>query len=131
MKRRLRAAWRLSRCVAHGLHGLSIVLLRFPALDPAQRHARIRWWSQGMLRTMGIEIQVEGEIPAAATLVVSNHISWLDIMALHAVMPHARFVSKADVKSWPLVSRLVHAADTLYLERERRRDALHVVHQMA
>jgi 1-acyl-sn-glycerol-3-phosphate acyltransferase len=131
MKRRLRAAWRLSRCVAHGLHGLTIVLVRFPGLDAPQRHDHIRWWSTKMLRTMGIEIQVEGTIESGGALLVANHISWLDITALHAVAPHARFVSKADVKAWPLLSRLVHAADTLYLERERKRDALRVVHQMA
>jgi 1-acyl-sn-glycerol-3-phosphate acyltransferase len=34
--------------------------------------------------------------------VVANHISWLDIMAVHAVCPEARFVSKADVQHWPL-----------------------------
>jgi 1-acyl-sn-glycerol-3-phosphate acyltransferase len=131
LRTRLRAAWRLSRGVAHGLHGLTIVLLRFPRLDPQQRHARIRWWSVKMLRTMGIEMRVEGVIEPGGTLLVANHISWLDITALHAVVPHARFVSKADVKAWPLLSHLVHAAGTLYLERERKRDALRVVHLMA
>lgn len=57
--------------------------------------------------------------------------SWLDIMAIHAVCPEARFVSKADVQGWPLVNRLVVAAGMLYLRRESRRDALRVVHQMA
>ncbi len=131
LRTRVRAAWRLSCCVAHGLHGLTIVLVRFPRLGAPQRHGHIRWWSQKMLRTMGIEMQVEGTIEPGGTLLVANHISWLDITALHAVAPHARFVSKADVKAWPLLSKLVHAADTLYLERERKRDALRVVHQMA
>ena len=65
------------------------------------------------------------------SLLVANHISWLDIMAVHAVVPEARFVSKADVKAWPLVARLVDSAGTLYLERERKRDALRVVHAVA
>jgi 1-acyl-sn-glycerol-3-phosphate acyltransferase len=131
MRRRLRAAWRLARCVVHGLHGLTIVLLRFPRFDAGQRHVHIRWWSQKLLRTMGIQMRVDGAPHPGGTLLVANHISWLDITALHAVVPHARFVSKSDVKAWPLLSRLVHAADTLYLERERKRDALRVVHQMA
>ena len=84
-----------------------------------------------MLRTMGIEIRVEGTLEPGGTLLVANHISWLDVTALHAVAPHARFVSKADVKSWPLLSHLAHATGTLYLERERKRDALRVVHLMA
>jgi 1-acyl-sn-glycerol-3-phosphate acyltransferase len=40
-------------------------------------------------------------------------------------------VSKADVQKWPLLNRLVSAGGTLYIEREKRRDALRVVHQMA
>ena len=131
MKRRVRAAWRLSRCVVHGLHGLAIVLWRFPRLEASERHARIRWWSVKMLRVMGIGMQVEGTSHPGGTLLAANHISWLDITALHAVLPHARFVSKADVKAWPLLSRLADAASTLYLERERKRDALRVVHAVA
>jgi 1-acyl-sn-glycerol-3-phosphate acyltransferase len=127
----LRAAWRLLRCVVHGLHGLTIVLLRFRALDAAQRHARIRWWAAKMLRLMGIAMQVEGRLHEGGTLLVANHVSWLDITALHAVAPQARFVSKADIQSWPLVSKLADAADTLYLQRERKRDALRVVHVVA
>ena len=52
-------------------------------------------------------------------------------MVVHAVLPEARFVSKADVKAWPLLARLVDAGGTLYLERERKRDALRVIHVMA
>ena len=126
-----RAAWRLLRSVVHGVHGVAIVLLRFRSIDAAQREAYIQWWATKMLRTMGIELRVEGTPQAGGTLMVLNHVSWLDIMAVHAVCPRARFVSKADVKQWPLVSRLVDAAGTLYLERERKRDALRVVHVMA
>lgn len=131
MTRGLRAAWRLLRSLLHGLHGLAIVWLRFGALDAAQRQARIRWWSAKMLRLMGIATRVEGEARAGGTLLVANHVSWLDIAALHAVVPQARFVSKADLQSWPLLSRLADAAGTLYLERERKRDALRVVHAVA
>ena len=125
------AAWRLLRSVVHGVHGLTIVLLRFHSIDAAQREAYIQWWATKMLRTMGIALRVEGTPRAGGTLMVLNHVSWLDIMAVHAVCPRARFVSKADVRQWPLVSRLVDAAGTLYLERERKRDALRVVHVMA
>ncbi len=129
--RRLRAVGRLLRCVLHGLHGLAIVLVRFPALSLSERHARIRWWATKMLRLIGIELRVEGAPTPGGSLLVVNHISWLDIMVVHAVVPQARFVSKADVKSWPLVVHLVDAGDTLYLERERKRDAFRVIHLMA
>lgn len=131
MRVELRALGRLVRCVAHGLHGLAIVLFVFPSLDAAARQARIRWWSAKMLRSIGIALQVEGAPAAGGCLLAINHVSWLDIMAVHAVAPRARFVSKADVKSWPLISRLVDSANTLYLVRGRKRDALRVVHAMA
>lgn len=129
--RTLRAGWRLARAVLHGLHGVAIVLLVFPWLQAPARHERIRWWAAKMLRMLGMRLEVQGLFKPGAKLIVANHISWLDIMAVHAVCPQARFVSKAEVQRWPLVGRLVDAAGTLYLERERKRDALRVVHQMA
>jgi 1-acyl-sn-glycerol-3-phosphate acyltransferase len=131
VKRRLRAVARLARAVIHGLHGLAIVLFAFPSLDAAARHERIRWWSRKMLAVLGIGFDHDGAPARGGSLLVANHISWLDIMAIHAVVPEARFVSKADVKGWPLVARLVDSAGTLYLERERKRDALRVVHAVA
>ena len=56
--------------------------------------------------------------------------SWLDILAIDAVQP-VRFVSKADVRAWPLLGWLVACGGTLFIERERKRDAVRVVHLMA
>ena len=127
----LRAAWRLLRCVVHLGCGLAVVLLRFGALDAAARQAHVGRWSKKMLEVMGISVRVDGLLAPGGVLLVANHISWLDITALHAVVPQARFVSKADIQSWPLLSRLADAAGTLYLHRERKRDALRVVHMLA
>jgi 1-acyl-sn-glycerol-3-phosphate acyltransferase len=129
--RALVGAWRLARLLLHGVHGLAIILLRFDAYSPAQRHARIQWWSAKVLRLIGITLHVQGRPRPGAKLVVSNHVSWLDIAAIHAVIPETHFVSKADVKHWPLIGKLVTGAGTLYIEREKKRDALRVVHQMA
>ncbi len=126
----LRAAWRLLRAVLHVLHG-ALVMLRFPALDAAGRHERIRWWSAGLLRAVGMSFEISGSPRAGATLIVANHVSWIDIAAIHAAAPHARFVSKADVLRWPLLGWLIRGAGTLFIERERKRDAVRVVHAMA
>lgn len=135
MIRRLRAAARLSRCTLHVLHGAAHVLLRFGGFDAAERHASVRWWSAKLMRLLGVTLQVEGLAQLAGlrggTLLAANHVSWLDIMAIHAACPQARFVSKSAVKAWPVLSQLADAGGTLYLERERKRDALRVVHVMA
>ena len=127
----IRAAWRLVRATVHALHGLWVIKTEFGRLDAAGRHARIRWWSAKMLRVLGMRLDATGTPRPGATLLISNHVSWLDIMAIHSVAPHARFVSKADVKHWPLIGELVSGAGTLFIERERKRDALRVVHQIA
>jgi 1-acyl-sn-glycerol-3-phosphate acyltransferase len=63
-------------------------------------------------------------------LLVANHISWLDILVLHAA-GYCRFISKADVRRWPLIGYMAHEAGTLFIERQSRRDAHRMVHFMA
>ena len=125
------AVWRLARLVPHVLHGLWIVKRRFDLLTAPERHGLIQWWSVKTLRILGITLKVNGTALPTGHLLVANHVSWLDIAAVHAVLPQARFVSKADVKHWPLVGALVEGAGTLFIERTSKRDALRVVHQTA
>lgn len=127
-----RAAWRFLKMLLQLGRGLAIMYFRFPRLDAKGRQAEIQAWSAGLLRAMGLTLDVSGVSPRpGATLLVANHVSWLDIAALHAAVPQARFVSKADVKHWPIVGWLVAGAGTLFIEREKKRDALRVVHAMA
>ena len=127
----LRATFRVLRVLLHLLHGMAVMALRFPFLPAAGRHARIGWFAAGTLRAMGVGLQVRGTARPGATLLVCNHVSWLDIAAVHAAVPQARFVSKADVLAWPLLGWLIRGAGTLFIERERKRDALRVVHACA
>jgi 1-acyl-sn-glycerol-3-phosphate acyltransferase len=127
----LRAAWRLLRMVLHLLHGMAVMALRFPGAEAAARQQHIHWWSAKLVRMAGLELRVQGAARPGAALLVANHISWLDIAAIHAVAPQARFVSKADVLAWPLLGWLIRNAGTLFIERERKRDALRVLHQVA
>lgn len=127
----MRAVWRLARLVPHVLHGLWIVRRRFELLTSTERHQLIQWWSLKTLRILGIRLKADGQALPDGHLLVANHVSWLDIAAVHAVLPQARFVSKADVRHWPLVGQLVEGAGTLFIERESKRDALRVVHQTA
>lgn len=129
--RGLRALWRLGRAVVHGLHGLWVVLVLFRGLDRAGRRQRVQWWSAKMLAVLGLRLRSQGTFKPGAKLLVANHVSWIDILVVHALCPEARFVSKAEVRHWPLVGRLVDAAETLYIERARKRDAMRVVHQSA
>lgn len=126
----LRALVRLLLAVLHALHGALICALLFPRMDTQQRMQRVGWWSARMLRVLGIRLEASGTVHTGPLLIVANHVSWLDILAINAVQP-ARFVSKSDVRDWPFLGWLVACGGTLFIERERKRDALRVVHQIA
>ena len=127
----LRAAWRLGRAVLHALAGLGIILFVFPRRSELQRNAHVQAWALKMLALLGIRLELHGQPPACGpVLLVANHISWLDILVMHAAR-HCRFVAKAEVRHWPLIGRLATGGGTLYIERESRRDAMRVVHHMA
>lgn len=65
---------------------------------------------------MGIEIHVRGNIALDPQLWCANHISWLDVILLSAVgRPY--FVSKAEVRNWPLIGWVARSAGTLFLSR--------------
>lgn len=126
-----KAIVKLARALLHILMGFFTILLVFPRLGSEQRQLRTQVWSRGMLRCIGIALIVKGN-PAlnGPLLLVANHMSWLDITALHAAR-FCRFVSKADIKKWPFIGMLASGIGTLFIERESRRDAMRVVHHMA
>jgi 1-acyl-sn-glycerol-3-phosphate acyltransferase len=124
------ALWRILGALWQLLLGTLTCAFIFPFLGPPQRMQRVRRWSVRLLRSLGIELRSSGTPHPGPLLVVANHVSWLDIVAINAVHP-ARFVSKADVRAWPLIGWLVACGGTLFIERERKRDALRVVHQVA
>ncbi len=115
----------------HLVAGLGTIFLKFPRLSQAQKEMRVQAWSLQMLVCLGIRLIVKG-IPAeqGPVLLVANHISWLDISALHAAR-YCRFVSKSDVKGWPVIGRLAAGVGTLFIERQSRRDTRRIVHHMA
>ena len=121
---------KLARALLHILIGFLTILLVFPRLSAEQRQLRTQAWSLVMLRCIRIQLIVRGN-PAlnGPLLLVANHMSWLDITALHAAR-FCRFVSKADIKKWPFIGLLATGIGTLFIERESRRDAMRVVHHM-
>lgn len=129
--RPLIAGYKLLLALAYIVRGWLIVVFKFPKLTQEQRNVQVQLWARGLLAAVDIELQVEGELTVGGPLLmVCNHISWLDILVIHAAR-HCRFVSKSEVRHWPLIGALATAGGTLYIERESRRDAMRVVHHMA
>lgn len=122
--------WRLLGIVGHIVRGLWLARIAYVDRPAGERDEAVRRWSQQLLKVLGVTLVVKGHPRPGAKLVVSNHVSWLDIVAINSVVP-SRFVSKAEVAGWPVVGFMVTAAGTLYLQRERRRDAMRVLGLMS
>lgn len=121
---RLTRAWRLARVAAHFTHAAGVAGLGYPFMSVARRQRALQRWSAGLVRHLAANLTVHGEPPqhpAGPFLLVANHVSWLDIFAINAAVP-TRFVAKSEVRQWPLVGWLCVKADTLFIERDRRRD---------
>jgi 1-acyl-sn-glycerol-3-phosphate acyltransferase len=110
-----------------GLHlvvGLWTCAFVFPLTDAAGRAWRVRDWSRKLLGICGISVAIQqagsGAL-AARALIVSNHVSWLDIFVINAMQP-CRFVAKADIRSWPLLGWLTAQAGTIFIARGKVRD---------
>lgn len=118
----MRASVRLWRGVVHAVHGWIQAHWMLPRQSQERQDLMVQAWASRLLQLWGIELQLRGQGPVVGPmLLVSNHISWLDIVSLHAAR-HCRFVSKAEVAHWPLIGTFAHASRTLYLHRASRRD---------
>jgi 1-acyl-sn-glycerol-3-phosphate acyltransferase len=88
------------------------------------RERRIRLIFGGVLRAFGVRLDVRGgedflTAPAGrGALVVNNHISWLDIVAINALRP-MRALAKKEIESWPVLGGLVRRGGSIFLDRER------------
>lgn len=123
----MRRIWRLPQVSAHLFLGALIVLVLFPLWQPPLRRRMKQWWSRRLLAALGIQVNINGSLPSGPLLLVANHVSWLDIYLINSLRPVA-FVSKADVRNWPLIGWLAKHNDTVFLQRGSRGHA-HVINQ--
>ena len=99
--------------------GALIVLLGFPFCTDRRRLALKARWSQAVLAALGVEVDADLAHARPGVMLVANHISWIDIFVLNAVLP-AAFVAKEEVRHWPLIGWLAAKNDTVFLRRGSR-----------
>jgi 1-acyl-sn-glycerol-3-phosphate acyltransferase len=122
--------------VFHVLWGMLVAGLMFPWLPARVRDALLRFWSRILLAAMGVRLETRGwpapSGPEGSTgaLLLLNHVSWIDVFVVAAVVP-ARFVAKREIRAWPLLGWLSEAVGTLFIERGRRHAVAHVNRHVA
>jgi 1-acyl-sn-glycerol-3-phosphate acyltransferase len=114
---------RLARLPAHLARGLWLSR-RFVSLAPARQDRTSAAWSRRLLAILGVRVHATHvpDGPGLGTLLVANHVSWLDIFALYTVAPGI-FVAKSEIAGWPVLGRLVTNVGTIFIERGRNRHA--------
>lgn len=125
---------RIAGLTLHLLQGALTIGCVFPFLNPRQRKTKVKRWSQRLLHVCGVRLHVHGQLPRASdkrsAMLVANHVSWLDIVVIDAVLP-ARFVAKSEIRRWPLIGWMSARAGTLFIERARRRDTARIARQVS
>ncbi|UTH76532.1 1-acyl-sn-glycerol-3-phosphate acyltransferase [Chromobacterium sp. IIBBL 290-4] len=119
---------RIFRLLSHLAVGIFIIATRYSRLAQAERAVVTRRWAQQAMRILGVEIKLGGVNPGfypPNTLLVANHVSWLDIIVLNSCTV-SRFVAKREIRGWPVIGWLAHVAGTLFIDRSSRRDASRV-----
>lgn len=112
----------LSLCVhlvTGGLVALLASLSRLIGREPTWLPRATRWWYQGLCHWLELRVLVQGQ-PEPGVLLVANHVSWLDIPVLGA-QADLSFVSKSEVRRWPLIGALAALLGTIFLDRGAHR----------
>lgn len=116
----LRIAWRGSRLAFHLVLGIiltPIITRRDPNTGDKRTNPYVTcWWHGRLASILGVEITTSGYRPQPPALMVANHVSWLDIIVLGHLTPTC-FLSKHEVREWPLIGWLATRSGTLFIRR--------------
>ncbi|MBA3581627.1 MAG: 1-acyl-sn-glycerol-3-phosphate acyltransferase [Gammaproteobacteria bacterium] len=117
--RSLRCLWRIISVFIQVLRGVHLVL--FLLKNPPETRTPAEWrsinaWSKGACKRLGLRVHVSGTPATDSAMFLSNHISWLDIPVLQSLVS-ASFVSKAEVRQWPIIGWVAYHGGTLFVKR--------------
>ena len=110
----LRSAWRLLKLIAL-LFSMAVDLLTRPSRDIVDGAERIHRHCRRIVHALGVDWRVLGNLPDTGA-VVSNHLSYIDILLFSAVRPFV-MVAKAEVRRWPVIGWITAQAGTVYVVR--------------
>jgi 1-acyl-sn-glycerol-3-phosphate acyltransferase len=124
MKLKIRLYYKLFLITLLFINGLIIAAGIFPAVGflysareaTIKRNALKTRWLQWFSAIVNLHIISEGELPDRRAILVSNHISWLDILVIGQYLP-AYFVAKSDISSWPVIGYLARQGGTIFIRR--------------
>jgi 1-acyl-sn-glycerol-3-phosphate acyltransferase len=117
------------------VHLPATLLLMLPPLGGIRvggdtlKHRMVRWWQRGLMRVFGFRMHRIGTPLPGAVMFVANHVSWVDIVALHSYRMMG-FVAKREIAGWPVVGWLATMGETIYHQRGSQESLGGVLHEM-
>lgn len=131
MMSNLRAGTRLFLLIVYTLTTFGIYLFgkifvwMFRLRTEPWRNLFMRTWAKGVASIFNVDVRTEGIPPDAPFFIVSNHLSYLDIVPLYLNLK-CTFVAKKEVRNWPVVGFMVKAVGVIFIDRNRRGDVKRV-----
>lgn len=128
MKLKLRLLYKFFCIICLFFYGLIIAGIVFPVLHficsankAKTKRDRLKiHWLKVFSSIMKLSVIREGELPKDGALLISNHISWLDIIVIGQYLP-VYFVAKSDISSWPIIGYLSRQGGTIFIRRGNKK----------
>lgn len=120
---------KIGRLTVHLLHGFFLCFFIFPWLKKESKKTKIQRWSHQLLSIFKVRVNINLASASPDSVIVSNHISWLDIFVINSLAP-CRFVAKSDIRSWPLLGWLAERGGTIFLARGKKADVKRIYHHL-
>lgn len=138
MKAKLRLCCKACQLILLFAFGVMLAALAFPVIDRVLALRKAKYckdrikqiWLKRFGRILGLKIAVEGDPVPESRFIVSNHVSWVDIIVLGRILPGC-FVAKYDILMWPVIGFLSRKADTIFIRRGDKRQILQTAECMA
>ncbi|WP_069131320.1 lysophospholipid acyltransferase family protein [Rhodohalobacter halophilus] len=94
------------------------------------RNLWLRQWGTWICRILSIKVHMEGKPPEPPFFLVSNHLSYVDIMVYFKLLDTS-FVAKSEIKQWPVIGYMAKTLEVIFIDRTRRSDVTRVNHEVA
>jgi 1-acyl-sn-glycerol-3-phosphate acyltransferase len=108
----------------------TLIMRPWPARHLQWRVFIFRTWSRGFARILRMRVTVRGQPPAAPFLLVTNHLSYIDIILLASQLG-CTFISRHDIAGWPVIGHLTAKMGTIFIDRNARKDVVRVSQAIA
>ena len=130
--RKLRSAFRLAVVVI--MTGGHFAFWQFSRLFVGSTHekqlrwrnARVRAWGRSMGKAAGMRVFVDGKAPEPPFFLVSNHLSYIDIVTL-SIVTDSVFIAKSEIEGWPFMGFIARSIGTIFIERTNYQDLPRVI----